>query len=302
MTLQLGNYFLPLLLIPYLVRVLGIECFGSWMFALSFVIISRTCVTYGFDLTATRQVAVSRSRPDILSDLYQAVLGVRVIIWLACTAAFLVSFPWVDELREIKSLVLLGMLILLGEILFPVWLFQGAETMGTITQVKLVSKVANLAAVMLLVRGPEDVLLVPVVEAATSFAAGAFAMTLALRRFHLRMGLPSVKRVSSEFRAGWAVFLSQASVHAYTTIHLIVLGFLAGPIAVGQYSVAEKIYSAVRGLLSPVVQALFPSLAIQHDRSPVDFQQRVRIITFRIAGVLGLPPWGWSFSLHGSSS
>lgn len=288
MTLQLGNYVLPLILIPYLVRVLGLEVFGTWMFALAFVIIARTCVTYGFDLTATRQVAVNRERPDLLSELYQSVVIVRVAIWCACFAALLFGMFVIDDIRRVSQLVSLAMLILIGEILFPVWLFQGAETMALITQVKLATKVANLAMVLLLVKGPDDVLLVPLIEAAASLVAGAVAMLVAIRRFDLRWVSIRLSRIRSEFRDGAAVFLAQASVHAYTTMNLIILGLLTGPIAVAQYSIAEKIYSAVRGLLSPVVQALFPGMAIRFEVSETEFHTTAALLVKRIGGLLAV--------------
>src|SRR5690606_787220 len=82
--LQVGTYLIPLLLVPYLVRVLGIELFGSWMFAMAFVIVARICVSYGFDLTATKQVAVTSGSARRLSELFADVVTVRLLICLLC--------------------------------------------------------------------------------------------------------------------------------------------------------------------------------------------------------------------------
>lgn len=288
MTLQLANYVFPLLLVPYLVRVLGLEVFGTWMFALAFVIVARTCVAYGFDLTATRQVALSRDQPAVLSELYQAVVVVRLVIWTVCFAALLAGMFVIDDLRRVSMLVSFAMLILIGEILFPIWLFQGAETMALITKIKLGTKAVNMLLVLVLVKGPEDVLLVPLFEAATSLAAGVIALLLAVRRFSLCWVPIHLSRISSEFRDGAAVFLAQASVHAYTTVNVIILGFLMGSVAVAQYSIAEKIYSAIRGLLSPIVQALFPGMAIRFDKSESEFQAATIRLTTRIGGLLSV--------------
>lgn len=283
MALQIGNYVFPLILLPYLIRVLGLEVFGTWMFALSFVIIARTCVSYGFDLTATRQVAIHRCQPVVLSELYEAVVVIRFTIWSLSLVALLLAATVADELRPLTALLAAGMLILLGEILFPVWLFQGAETMALITQVKLAAKTVNLLLVLMLVKGPADVVLVPLLEAATSMVAGAVAMFVGVRRFSLRWVPLSARRVGGEVRDGAPLFLAHASVHAYTSINFIVLGFLLGPVAVAQYSIAEKIYSAIRGLLSPIVQALFPAMAAKYENSRRDF----RVETIRLTTTLG---------------
>ena len=287
MSLQMGNYVLPLVLIPYLIRVLGLEVYGTWIFALSFTIFARTFVSYGFDLTATRQVAVDCHNSGKLSELYQSIVVVRSLIWVSCSIVIGLACWAIEDLRQVYDLALLAMLILIGEILFPIWLFQGAETMGLITKVKLSSKAINLGLVMLLVKQPSDVLLVPILEAGTSLAAGVIALLVAFKKFNLRLVEFKMDRVCSEFRSGAPVFLSQLSVHFYTTINLIILGLMVGPVPVAQYSIADKVYSAVRGLLSPLVQALFPAMAVKFDRSSREFQSSLKRILLLLGALLG---------------
>jgi polysaccharide transporter, PST family len=286
MTLQVGNYLLPLILIPYLVRTLGLEVFGSWMFALAFVIVARTFVAFGFDLTATRRASLCRDDPQMLSLIYQAVVAVRLTIWLACLAAVWLSTIVLSPLNAIAPLLLLGMLILIGEAIFPVWLFQGKEEMAAIPQIKLSTRAVNLLLVVWLVRRPEDVILIPLLEAATSLAAGLIGFIIAARRFGLGLVGIRLSHLLSITHESVAVFVAQAAVHLYSTANAIVLGFLAGPMAVGQYSIAERVYSAIRGLLSPVVQAIYPSMALMFESSRDTFRSTMVSILSRLSFLL----------------
>jgi O-antigen/teichoic acid export membrane protein len=286
LVLQGGNYLLPLILVPYLIRTLGLGLFGEWMFALGFVIVARTLVSYGFDLTATRQVAVNRGRPKLLSDIYVSVLLLRLSIWILCFLVILATSYAFEEIQQVATLILLAMLILVGEILFPVWLFQGMETMGAITQIRLLLKAANVGLVLLFVKSPDHVVLVPILEALTTLVAGIIATALAWRRFRLVWRRPQISQLHHQLREGAAVFVSLTAVHLYTTLNVIVLGFISGSVAVAQYSIAEKIYSAIRGLLGPFVQAVFPAMAAAHDRAQEIFNSTSRRITFNLCIIL----------------
>jgi len=58
--LQISYYVLPLITVPYLVRVLGPEKFGLVAFGQSLVAFFALFVNYGFDLTATREISIKR--------------------------------------------------------------------------------------------------------------------------------------------------------------------------------------------------------------------------------------------------
>lgn len=272
LTLQVGTYVLPLILIPYLVRVLGLEVFGTWMFALAFIVFARICVSFGFDLTATRQVAATaRDDQTHLSEILADVISARLMVWVACFLILLGLSFTIEQVAHVRPLLIAGSLTLVGEALFPVWLFQGMERMGAIAQLRLGAKLLNLLLVVLFVKHPGDILLVPLFEAAVVFTSSVLALVLGCRSFGIIPILPKFSRILTQFRDGTPLFVANLSVQFYTTVNMIVLGFILGPMAVGAYSLAEKIYSALRGLLGPFVQAIFPSMTRLFDTSQADF-------------------------------
>ncbi len=276
--LQGGRYLLPLILIPFLIRALGMQTFGSWVFAVSFVAIFRTFVNYGFDMTATRAVSIHRDDKIFLSELYTTVIITRLtILVFSCLVLFGLGLMFTN-IWNVILLAQLSMLVLIGEALFPIWLFQGMESMGTITQLRLGYRALFVSCVILVVREPHDVLLIPIIEGTGSLLAGLIALYLAYSRYELIFRWPRYSFFKSQIRDGASIFLSYVAVHFYTTINTVLLGIIQNNVAVAHFSIAEKVYSAIRGMLSPVVQALFPSLSRLYVADQHAFRRTARKI------------------------
>lgn len=259
---QALNYALPLLLFPYLVRTLGLEGFGTWMFALAFIVVGRVCVSYGFDLTATRQVALlGAGNQHALSQMVADIAAIRLLI---VASFFLILVPilaWVPGYGVVASLVAIGSLILLGEAILPVWLYQGLERMASLVAIRAGVRLMNFTFVVMFVSGPEDIWLVPSIEAGALLLGSIISMIFARKRFGIKNVFPEIQRMQRLARDGSVMFLTNSAVLFYTTMSPILLGIMVGPLAVASYSIAEKIYSVARGLIGPFVQAVFPALS-----------------------------------------
>src|SRR5690606_5052229 len=89
--LQGANYILPLLTMPYLVRVLGVEQFGLLMFAQSFITYINILTDYGFNLSATKLIAVNRENEDKISEIFSGVFLIKLALLLFCFIIMLIA-------------------------------------------------------------------------------------------------------------------------------------------------------------------------------------------------------------------
>ena len=68
--LQAVSYLFPLLTMPYLARVLGADGLGKIAFAAAVIMWLQTVTDWGFNYTATREVAKERDNWDKVSQIF----------------------------------------------------------------------------------------------------------------------------------------------------------------------------------------------------------------------------------------
>ena len=72
--LQVAGYIFPLITIPYLAVTIGVEGFGKIAFASAVIIWFQTIADWGFNYTATRDVAQNRNDREKVSKIFSNVL------------------------------------------------------------------------------------------------------------------------------------------------------------------------------------------------------------------------------------
>lgn len=266
--LQGANYLLPLLTIPYLVRVLGPEFFGLLAFATATIGFFMLITDFGFNLSATRQISIHRHDATKVNEIFSAVMTIKVMLMLlsfGLMAALVLSFEKFSQHWQVYFLTF-GMVI--GQVLFPVWFFQGMERMKYISYLNIAAKAFFTACIFIFVQSQSDYLWVPLLTSMGFVVAGLYSLYVLKIKFTVHFYKPSFAHIQFQLREGWHVFFSSMSVSLYTIAIPFMLGLLTNNVVVGYFSAADKIVQAVKGLFQPVSQAMYPLISkkIQEDR------------------------------------
>lgn len=259
--LQMFTYALPLITLPYLVQVLGVDKYGLVMFAQSLVIFFNILVDYGFNLSATRDISVNRDSKDIVTEVFSSVMTLKILILFIAFFIFIFIVGSVERFNEEKELYLLSYLTVVGQAIFPIWYFQGLERMKYITFVNILSRVAFTIAIFVFVNGESDYLLVPLFNGGGAILGGIYSLYLIKTSFKQSFKIQSFETLKMFFKDSTGFFLSRVSISIYTSSNIFVLGLFTNNIMVGYYSIAEKLYQALQSFYGPIVQALYPYIA-----------------------------------------
>ena len=127
LVLQAANYLLPLLILPFLVRVLGTDKFGLVMFAQSLAVFLTVFVDFGFNLSGTREISLARDDKNKLSEIFNAIMIVKLLLIVVAFGILCIIVNVFTRFSIDKNVYLLSFGIVIGQALFPVWFFQGIE-------------------------------------------------------------------------------------------------------------------------------------------------------------------------------
>ena len=258
--LQATNYLLPLITLPYLIQVLGIEYFGLLAFATAVIAYFSILTDYGFNLTATKEISLHREDKNKIIEIYSSVMTIKFILLIMsflilCTLVF--TF---QRLAEHWEIYLLSFGSVLGQVLFPIWVFQGMEKMKYITYLNIVSKLIFTIAIFVFVQQQSDVYLVALFFSLGSIIAGILSLYLIKKEFNITFQFQKQETLRFYLIDGWHVFLSRFYVSLYTTTNILLLGLFTNNLAVGYYAVIEKIVLAIGGIFQPLNQTIYPYL------------------------------------------
>lgn len=256
--LQFADYIIPLIMVSYLTRRLGPEGYGSITFAHALINYINIFVDYNFNLSATRDISIFRHDHRVVNHIAYHVWMAKGLLSLIGLAVLFIIITFVPKIRNNFWLFIFLYGVVLGNVFFPKWLFQGMDQMVIISLINLGVKIFILGSVFLLVQTPEDKITYAWLVGGGYFVAGLVGFLIAVYRYKLYPIKTSFFQIYQTLREGWFLFITSVSVSLYTSANVVILGILSNYEIVGYFSIADKIIRAIISLNGPIMSAFYP--------------------------------------------
>lgn len=259
--LQGVNYILPLVTVPYLVRVLGVEYYGLLAFATATVAYFQILTDYGFNLTATREISIHKEDKAKVTEIFSSVMIIKFILMLLSFMLLMILVFSFEKFKKDALVYFLSFGTVIGQVLFPVWFFQGMEKMKYITYLNILSKSIFTVAIFVFVQEKSNFYMVPIFTSLGFLIAGIWSLYIVRKEFSVGFKFQTIDTIKHYLVDGFYVFLSQLNTSFFSSSNIIILGLFVNNSAVGYYSAAEKVMRALAMMQSPILGALFPHMS-----------------------------------------
>lgn len=287
--LQIANYIIPIIVIPFIVRGLGVDKFGVVSYAQNIISYFTIIVTYGFEYSATREIAINKNDPKSIQATFWNVMICKFILLGSSFLLFILLSLFWGKIQEDYKLYLILFSINIGFTLFPTWFFQGIENMKSMAIINFLIKVFGMGLSIFFVNTPDDYLIYAAMPSFSYAIFGILSFIYVVKKYNLQF-CSNKKGVIHESKKGFPIFLNSLFATLYTTANITILGIFMDDYNVGIYSGAHKIIMAILMVTSmPINLAIFPSISRKIEESKdsgIRYYQKMLFYVFLLSVVV----------------
>jgi polysaccharide transporter, PST family len=259
--LQIFNYALPLLLIPYLISILSAKLYGEIILAQTLVLYFIVLVDYGFTLSATRDIAVNRDNKEKLSEIFSLVMTIKLFLLLVSFVVFVLIVSLFDKFNNYQEIYYICFIAVIGQALFPIWYFQGIEDMKYITIINISCKTFFTILTFIFVQSESDFIYAPLFYSLGFLLAGIWSLYIVYTKYNEKIIKQPITNVINYFLDSTQYFWSRISSIGYSNTNTFLVGIILPSQYITYYYLADKIVTVILSIFSPIQQAIYPYLS-----------------------------------------
>lgn len=253
-----ANYIFPLIVYPYVSRVLGVTKIGACNFVDSIIQYFTLLSMFGITSIGIREIAKSKNDKARLDTVYSNIFCINAVFTIVSVLLLLIVIFTVHDLYEYRKLLFVGILKVISNFFLIDWLFRGLEEFKYITFRTLLVKCLYVVAIFLFIKNESDYttyyLLTVLMITLNSLLNQRYA-----RRF-VRLSFQSVN-LGIYIYPIITMGLYAVMTSMYTTFNTAYLGFVAGDKEVGFYTTAHTLYGALLAFFNAFTNVMLPRMS-----------------------------------------
>lgn len=256
--LTIAKMIFPLLLLPYLTRVLTVETYGMVSYVKAVMAYVQLCIDFGFIYSAVKEIVLAKDNKESINHiLSNTILGKLVLSGASVVVVFILCF----SIPTLRGNILYTFLCLIVPILssFLVdFFFRGIEKMHYITIVFVVMKIISTILTVLFVHSDNEILLIPLFDILSSLLAVLMSWII-VYKLGYRIVKPNIKEALKSIKHSFSFFINSFASTAFGAFITIMIGlFIPDLKEIAYWSVSMQLVGAVQSLYTPISNGIYP--------------------------------------------
>lgn len=284
-SLDLFNTLLPILVTPYVYRVMGKFYMGSIEYMITLFTYFSMLGMLGIYNYGLRSISSNRNNIDKVRYVYKNLFVIGLISNTIFIVAYIVFLYCFVSNPIVKTLGFIYCGNLIAQLFYVEWVNEGFEEFKFITIKTVIIRSLSVIAIFTLVKNESDAILYVIIQSSVCIINYLVSFVYAQKRIRLSIREIFTDLHLREFIGPLLIILVLKNTGIlYTVTDRTMLGYFTGTDNVALFSIGQKIVEICKTLVLSVVFATLPRLALYLKDEPEKYQEGLnRIMRLVIA-------------------
>ncbi len=263
--MNIAKLIFPLITLPYLTRVLTVECYGVVSYVKATMVYAQLIVDFGFMLSGVKEITQAKDDLAKVSRITGNVVLAKAMLSAISFAVILVAALFIPILRENLLYTILAFVPIALSTLLLDFLFRGLEQMQIITIRYVTMKTISVGLTLVLVKQDADIIWIPILDILSSVVAIAMVL-YEVRKLGIKIDFIEGLRGSwAALKMSGIYFISEAATTVFGAFNTILVGIFMSKADVAYWAVCLQLVSAVKAMYTPITNGIYPKMIQTKD-------------------------------------
>jgi PST family polysaccharide transporter len=262
--LEICNLIFPFFSYSYLIRTIGKDLYGGYIYATAITSYFVAFVNQGFDVSSLKRISENRDNTQFVSVIFSNVNYIKIVLY---SFSFIIySFFVLLILKPTNpTFYLFCFGTCISTVFFPFWLFQGLEEMKYITFVSFMIRAFSFVLIFIIITKENDYFFLPVINSVSNIL-GLLIIFFILLKKNIHFVKISLKEIKEIFKGSNPFFLSRIINTINEKTNAVIIGNYLGLNELAVYDLGSKIVTLIKTPFLMVAQVLYPNVSRTKDK------------------------------------
>lgn len=277
----------PLISYKYAAIVLGQEGVGTVNYGSSIINYFVLLAGLGVSTYAIREGAKIRENQDKINSFSSEVFTINMLSTIISYLILFICMLLIKDLRTMTMLLVVQSSLILFTTLSVEWIYSIYEDYGFIAIRNFILQIISLVLMFLFVKNEGDYIIFAGIQVLSS--SGAFIVNYLNARKKVKIEIVLKSTLKKHLKPIIILFVNNVAVVLYVNSDTTMIGSILNMSAVGIYSVAVRIYTMFKTVISAVVTSVLPNISRYSDNSQLKQKNKVINDTLEVIAVFLVP-------------
>lgn len=263
--IRVFNVGINFLLVAYLIRTIGEINYGILTWVDSIIQYFIVFVNFGFNVYAANYIIKKRDDSNEINKITSAIFSIKMGLFVISVIT-LFSLSFLSSLKPYREYLLLMNMMCLGEVLFPIWYFQGIEKLKTAMFITVFFKLGLLFGTLLLVKNINSLNIYIFLLVISNLLIGVFGY-LSIKYYHGFVFVWVKKStIIKVLKQAYMFFLGRFLSLTFNFLTIFVIGLYFSMGQVSGFDISLKIILVCIIPYDILQQSVFPTISRNKDK------------------------------------